>query len=75
MAEQKSTKTKRIVMVKTTEPVQFFNVGGTQIAASMGGISLTWNGDVVVVTSRDFPGEEKWIFPATIAFIGWKEEV
>ena len=72
-AATKMTTTVRafVEMVKTTEPVQFFGVSGSQISSNMQGLHLEWNGEVVVVTWDGAPGKEKWIFPATIAFIGW----
>mgnify|MGYP003385315752 CR=1 FL=1 len=73
MAEKKNEHVQKTLrMVKTTEPVQFFGINGTQISSTMQGIKLVWDGDKVVVTSHSNPGEEKWIFPATIAFMGWK---
>jgi len=63
-----------VEMVKTNEPVQFFGVSGTQISSTMAGLHLEWNGEVVVATSDDHPGKEKWIFPATIAFIGFRRD-
>ena len=61
-----------IVMVRTNDDVQFFGVHGRQISATMSGMHLHWNGDVVVVRNDNFPGQERWVFPANISDIHWK---
>lgn len=66
---------KQIVTVKLLEGIQFFNVAGTQLSANMPGIHLHWNGEVVVVTHDSWPGQEKWVFPGGISYIGWLNEV
>ncbi len=63
-----------VVSVRTIESVQFLGVNGQQLSSSMAGIHLTWNGDVVVVTSDSYPGESRWLFPANISDIRWKTE-
>jgi hypothetical protein len=61
-------------MVRMLNDVQFFGVSGPQVTEGMGGgIHLEWNGSVVVVTCDSNPGESKWLFPAGISFISWKE--
>ncbi len=64
-------KPQRLIAVRTTDDVMFFGIAGRQVAESMNGIHLAWNGEVVVVTSDSHPGESRWIFPATIAFVSW----
>lgn len=74
MKEVLADKAKAVLTsIKLYESANFFNIGGTQISSTMnnGRVHLRWNGEVVVVTSDDFPGEEKWIFPGTIAFASW----
>ena len=63
---------KVILSVRTVNDVQFFGVNGSQIAASMSGMHLNWNGEVVVVTNDNFPDTERWLFPANISDIQWK---
>ncbi len=63
----------KLSAVRVTQDVTFFNLGGRQISSTMEGISLEWNGDVVVVRSTAFPGQEKWIFPACIAWVSYEE--
>lgn len=72
-----SIPTPKLTAVRLTEEVTFFGLGGKNISATMAGIHLEWDpmkgaGGVVVVTSDNFPGEERWVFPATVAFASWK---
>lgn len=62
---------KRLAMVRCTKDMQFFGINGSQISATMSGIHLEWNGEVVVVTSDNSKGEERWIFPASISDMKW----
>lgn len=62
-----------LTMVRTTKDVQFFGVHGSQISSTMLGIHMHWNGEVVVVTHDSFPGLTKWLFPASIEHITFKD--
>lgn len=68
-----TTKTRRLEMVRLSAPVQMFGINGSQVSRSMEGLSLEWDGtqNVVVVTSKSFPGEERWLLPAGIVEMKW----
>ena len=67
-------KTKKLVGVRTLNDVVFFGLNGTQLSSGMPGIRLEWDGAAVIVTSESFPSEERWILPANIATMTWREE-
>ena len=66
--------TKRLTMVKLLNDAVFFGIHGSQLASGMQGLHMSWNGDVVVVTSDNYPGQEKWVFPGNIASLTWIDE-
>ncbi len=72
MKEEK--KTRVLDSVRLLEDARFFGINSAQVARSMAGIHLEWNGDVVVVTHDSYPGQSKWVFPANISTISWVDE-
>lgn len=62
-----------LVSVRTLRDVQFFGLHGSQLSASMAGLHIHWNGDVVVVTHDSFPGQVKWLMPGGIEHLTFKE--
>ena len=70
-SETAKTTSRKLLVARLTHDVQFFGISGSQLAAGMQGINLAWNGEVLVVTSDSYPNEERWVFPATIAYMKW----
>ena len=62
-----------LISVRTTRDVQFFGVHGSQLSASMQGLHMSWNGDVVVVTHDSFPGQTKWLMPGGIEHLTFRD--
>lgn len=68
-----AAKAQELVSVRTLQDVQFFGINGRQLSASMQGLHMSWNGDVVVVTHDSFPGQTKWLLPGGIEHLTFKE--
>ncbi len=72
---KETLKTKRrVVGVVTTRPVNFFNISSDKLSETMRGLKLRWDGDKIVVTHADYPGQEKWLLPGGIAVVSWEAE-
>lgn len=69
-------KTRKLGLVKFTEDVVFFGYNGRQLSFMMEGIHLDYDDErgVVVVKNDNYPGRERWVFPAAISSLEWIDD-
>ncbi len=66
-------KTRTLVSFTTLEDINLFGIHSKHFSATMQYLKFSWNGEVIVVTYVGKPGEEKWVFPASLATLTWTE--
>ncbi len=62
---------KKLTSVSLANNFQAFGLNCSTLSATMAGLHLEWNGDVVVVWHEAYAGQEKWIFPGNITVMSW----